>query len=122
MQAIVHWRKVGQYDDPLLWLRRVAVNRARNRHRGRKRQTALAERMSAQPERRVEIGERHDDLIAAIRELPEQQRLALSLHYFGDLSVAEVADAMKLTDGAVKYHLHAARTSLARILGVPDDA
>ena len=60
-----------------------------------------------------------DELTALVAALPPQQRLALSLYYFADLSVAEVADAMQLSTGAVKYHLHAARTSLARSLWSP---
>jgi hypothetical protein len=27
VQAVVHWRKVSRYDDPLAWIRRVAINR-----------------------------------------------------------------------------------------------
>ena len=116
VQAVVHWRKVSRYDDPLAWIRRVAINRGHNRHRSRKRQAALQERMAAAATVPVPIIEADDDLARLITALPQQQRLALSLFYFADLSVAEVADAMKLSEGAVKYHLHAARASLARAL------
>ena len=122
MQAVVHWRKVSRYDDPLAWIRRVAINRGHNRHRSRKRQEALQQRMAAAATAPVPVVEDDDDLAALIESLPPQQRLALSLFYFADLSVAETADAMKLSEGAVKYHLHAARTSLARSLGSPDDS
>ena len=110
VQAVVHWRKVSRYDDPLAWVRRVAINRGHNRWRSRQRQKALAQRLAdtAPP--------------APTPSLPQQQRLALSLFYFADLSVAEVADAMELSAGAVKYHLHAARTSLARALEIRDDS
>ena len=64
----------------------------------------------------------HDaDLADLIVMLPPQQRLALSLYYFADLPVAEVADAMQLSEGTVKYHLHAARASLARAMENDDD-
>ena len=39
-----------------------------------------------------------------------------SLHYLDDLSVADVATAMGLSDGAVKYHLHQARARLRTLL------
>ena len=119
-QAVVHWRKVAQYNDPLLWLRRVAINKARKRRRGRERQRALAQRLADQGERPRELREQHDDITNAIARLPEQQRLALSLYYFADLSVADVAAAMEISDGAVKYHLHAARNALAELLEVPN--
>jgi RNA polymerase sigma-70 factor (ECF subfamily) len=123
VQAVVHWRKVSRYDDPLAWIRRVAINRGHNRRRSHRRQEALAERIAstARPVPVVPL-EPDDELAALVAGLPRQQRLALSLFYFADLSVAECADAMELSTGAVKYHLHAARTSLARSLEVRDDS
>ena len=120
VQAVVHWRKVSRYDDPLAWIRRVAINRGHNRRRSRRRQEALQQRMAAAPTTQVPLFEADDDLAALVAALPQQQRLALSLFYYSDLSIAEVADAMQLSEGAVKYHLHAARTSLAHSLEVRD--
>jgi RNA polymerase sigma-70 factor (ECF subfamily) len=122
VQAVVHWRKVSRYDDPLAWIRRVAINRGHNRRRSRKRQEALQQRIAASPTTPVRTYEADDDLSAMVSALPQQQRLALSLFYYSDLSIAEVADAMQLSEGAVKYHLHTARASLARSLEVRDDS
>ena len=47
VQAVVHWRKISRYDDPLAWIRRVAINRGHNRHRSRQRQKALTQRIAA---------------------------------------------------------------------------
>jgi RNA polymerase sigma-70 factor, ECF subfamily len=123
VQAVVHWRKVSRYDDPLAWIRRVAINRGHNRRRSRARQDALTRRIVATtpPPPGPQAGP-DDELAALVAALPPQQRLALSLFYFAELSVAEVADAMELSAGAVKYHLHAARTSLARSLEIRDDS
>lgn len=122
VQAVVHWRKVSRYDDPLAWIRRVAINRGHNRRRARRRQQAVIERIATTPQ---PIAAEHrgvdDDLTALVESLPPQQRLALSLYYFADLSVAEVADAMQLSVGAVKYHLHTARASLAQSLEPTDE-
>ena len=38
--------------------------------------------------------------------------MALALFYVDGMSVAEVARAMRLSEGAVKFHLHAGRTKL----------
>jgi RNA polymerase sigma-70 factor (ECF subfamily) len=122
VQAVVHWRKVSRYDDPLAWIRRVAINRGHNRRRSRRRQQALAEHIVAMTTAPVPAAESDDEIQALVESLPPQQRLALSLYYYADLSVAEVADAMKLSAGAVKYHLHAARTSLSRSLEIRDDS
>ena len=46
VQAVVHWRKVSRYDDPLAWIRRVAINRLHDdyRHSIRKQIQRSAER------------------------------------------------------------------------------
>ncbi len=54
-----------------------------------------------------------DVLWALVRGLPDQQRRAVVLHYVGDLSVADVADAMECSEGSVKTHLSRARAQLA---------
>jgi RNA polymerase sigma-70 factor (ECF subfamily) len=120
VQAVVHWRKVSRYDDPVAWIRRVAINRGLNKRRSRRRRDALTERIAATSTASALYGfdpADHDgDLADLIVTLPPQQRLALTLFYFADLPVAEVAHAMQLSEGTVKFHLHAARTALARAL------
>ena len=59
------------------------------------------------------------DVDALLAQLPQQQRIAAALFYVEDLSVREVATSMKLSEGAVKYHLHAARTALAQLVRTP---
>jgi RNA polymerase sigma-70 factor (ECF subfamily) len=61
------------------------------------------------------------DLLAAIRRLPVDQRLMVSLHYGEDLSVDEIAAAHRLPAGTVKSRLHAARSALKLILQGEDD-
>lgn len=61
------------------------------------------------------------DLVAAIRRLRPQQRDAIALFYFADLSIDEVAAAMRLHPEAVKGLLHRARASLAQALHVPEE-
>jgi RNA polymerase sigma-70 factor (ECF subfamily) len=117
VQAIVHWRRVARYDDPLAWVRRVAVNKARNRFRSRRRQHALADRIAQRDARPPEVDDETDgDVTAAVDGLPPQQRLAVSLFYYADLSVAQVAVAMNVSEGTIKSHLHAARAAVANAL------
>ena len=49
--------------------------------------------------------------MAAVRELPEQQRFAVVLYYVEDRSVAEVADILQCSEGSVKTHLSRARAA-----------
>jgi RNA polymerase sigma-70 factor (ECF subfamily) len=46
-----------------------------------------------------------DDLRAAIQALPDEQRLAMVMHYFGDMSLQDIAWAMKCPVGTIKSRL-----------------
>lgn len=112
-RAYVRWRKVGRLEDPVGWVRRVAINRSRDSHRGRQRRDRAVERLAVRTEVLWEdAGPQDESLMAAVANLSPQQRTVVALHYLDDLSVAEVAAAMGLSDGAVKYHLHEARGRL----------
>ena len=119
-RAYVRWRRISRYDHPAGWIRHVALNRLRDHFRHEQRgvlvrarlandaevdSTAAASAVSA-------ASERDDELMVAVANLPQQQRIAVSLFYVEQLSVREIAASMKLSDGAVKYHLHAGRTAL----------
>ncbi len=112
MRAFARWRRVSRLDDPPGWIRHVAVNRLRDHFRktssGKRAVTRLeAEAVTTSPEPALPSDAEH--LLAT---LPPQQRIAAALFYIEDLSVLEIADAMHLSEGAVKYHLHAARQTL----------
>jgi len=51
-----------------------------------------------------------------VRALPHRQRDCVVLHYFADLTDAEIADALGISAGSVKTHLHRARAALAHVL------
>ncbi len=60
-------------------------------------------------------------LVAALRQLPEAQRVAIVLHYLYDLPVAQVAEETASSVGAVKTRLSRARTALAFLLNPTAD-
>ena len=116
-RAYTRWRRIRRYDDPSAWVRRVALNllidHQRKAARGRRAVARMDVETAAPPTERVSF-----DLAAALAGLPAQQRTAAALFYVDNLSVAEVADTMKLSPGAVKYHLHQARETLRPALAV----
>ncbi len=57
------------------------------------------------------------ELREAIETLPDDIRQTLMLHYFMDLSVAQVAKILSVPGGTVKWRLHYARQILATKLG-----
>ena len=56
------------------------------------------------------------DVIDALRGLPEGQRQVVALHYFGDLSVDEIAHTLGVAPGTVKSRLSRGREHLAKRL------
>lgn len=112
-RAFVRWSRVSRLEDPVGWIRHVAVNRMRDHFRRAGRGRRAVERLGSRAQVVVAEAPREpSELAAMLSTLPEQQRIAAALFYVEDLSVSEVAAAMRLSDGAVKYHLHAARQSL----------
>lgn len=118
VRAHARWRRLSRYDAPAAWVRKVAINRLRDVKRSearrRRREDKVADAAADTGSDPVLLD---DDLMAAVGSLPDRQRTAIALHYLEDLSVAEIAQAMAITTGAVKYHLHQGRNRLAPLLG-----
>ena len=53
----------------------------------------------------------------AVLHLPEEQRAAVTLYYYEDLPVAEVARVLGVAQGTVKSRLGRARQRLKRVRG-----
>jgi RNA polymerase sigma-70 factor (ECF subfamily) len=58
------------------------------------------------------IGGADAEIAAAVRALPERQRLALFLRYYADLDYDAIADALKISQGTVGASLNAAHRAL----------
>jgi RNA polymerase sigma-70 factor (ECF subfamily) len=119
VRAYSRWRKVRRLDDPVGWIRRVAINLLIDETRRDARKARAMSRLAVlhrEHDDELEIDALRGDgsLLAALAALPAQQRTAVSLYYIDELSVAEVARLMGITSGAVKYHLHEGRAALRR--------
>lgn len=115
VKAHLHWRRIQRYDDPVGWIRRVAINKLRDEHRRRGRKERALEKL--QHRAQTATDEPVDmEVTAHLAGLPRQQRLAMALFYVEDLSVAQVAAALDISEGAVKFHLHSGRDRLRAAL------
>ena len=54
----------------------------------------------------------HQDVIRALHRLPRRQREVLVLRYYSDLSEAQIADSLGISQGAVKSHASRGMASL----------
>jgi len=70
----------------------------------------------------AELVEADADLAAAMASLPPRERACVALRYLGDFSVAETAEALGLSEGAVKRYTHDATRALATQLCVAPEA
>lgn len=114
---------LDRIEDPgrrVAYLRSIVMNLARDRlrHRG------VVRRHAPRPEPPGAGADastvRHEDareVIEALGRLPERQREALVLRFYADCSPAEIAEAMGISGGAVKSHLHRAMKAMAEQLG-----
>jgi RNA polymerase sigma-70 factor, ECF subfamily len=111
VKAHLKWRVVSHYDDPVGWIRRVAINKLRDEHRRLGRRDRLVERLGGEPTLSLDEPQL-DELGKQLAGLPRQQRIAVALFYVDQLTVAEIADALGISTGAVKFHLHQGRERL----------
>lgn len=112
--------RLRDLDRADAYLRRIVVNlcRSRLRRRSIERRVNATVHLNA---RRTEVFEtsRPDagsPLLPAVQALPVRQRTAVVLHYYTDMSQADVAIAMGCSEGTVKSQLSKARSTLARAL------
>ncbi|MFG3549650.1 SigE family RNA polymerase sigma factor [Streptomyces sp. NPDC047725] len=105
---------------PEAWVRRVAMRLAVSRWRRARRWLDLVRR-TAPPEHVPGPDPERAALVAALRNLPEAQRMALVLHHLCDLSVEQVASETGVPVGTVKARLSRGRAALARQLATGED-
>jgi RNA polymerase sigma-70 factor (sigma-E family) len=120
VRALAAPRSFTELDNPESWLRRVAVNVARSRHRRRVTLDRLLRRAGPSPVV-PDPSPEHLALMAAMRRLPMGQRHALALYYLADLPIDEVARSLDVSVGTVKSRLSRGRVALAEILAEPTD-
>jgi RNA polymerase sigma-70 factor, ECF subfamily len=122
-------QQLSQPDKFRPWLLRIAQNAAIDaaRHNGRRKRTPdLAELDSRQepperPEQHAEREELRQQVLAVLRELPEEYRLPLTLRYLVGDDYATIQAQMGLTNGSLRGLLHRGvqkmRAELRKALG-----
>lgn len=108
------------------WLLAIVGNEARNRRRAAGRRTALLLRAREEdrlggaapsPEAALLAGEGRERLLAAVEELPGEQRDVIVCRYLLELTEQETAAALALRAGTVKSRTHRALERLREAIG-----
>lgn len=113
-KAYASWSRVRRADDPVAYLRMMAVNAAlANARKASNRRERPTDQL---PERRVDAGAdrvvERQGLWAAVTALPPRQRAVVVLRYYEDLSEAEIAQVLGCAPGTVKSQASAALKTL----------
>jgi RNA polymerase sigma-70 factor (sigma-E family) len=120
------YRRWDHLEDPgnaLRYLRSSVLNGCRSALRNRRRLPFRLGPDASQPdsvesaESTALVGEEHRAVLAALRRLPDRQREALVLRFYLELSEAEIAQSMGISQGTVKSTVSRALTALGRLLG-----
>ncbi len=115
------------------WLYKIATNLSRNEIRNRaRRKTYFLEDMvdenedvydsefmidtRFQPDILYEKKERQQLIKKTLKQLPENQRLALTLVTYQELSYEEISEILNCSVGAVKSLIHRARQNMKKLL------
>jgi len=91
------------------FLRSIVINLARDHNRRglmslRHRASAEPPVPPTEPDERAVRDDEVDKVLVALRTLPDRQRACLVLHYYEELSIAEVAETLHISTNSVKTH------------------
>nr|WP_243757720.1 RNA polymerase sigma factor [Allobranchiibius sp. GilTou38] len=119
IRLINHW---GQVAEPRPWLYTTVANQVRDHWRKRGREAAAYDKFTAGRPVDIDVAAPEPDVATrltvrdAVESLPGRLRMTVLLHYYADLSVAQVARELGKSEGAVKRDLYDGRKLLAEHL------
>jgi RNA polymerase sigma-70 factor (sigma-E family) len=115
-RAWQRWSRLAGYEDPEAWVRvvgrRICLSAWRKARNGLK---AYRQHGTAPPT--APPGDDTVALIGALRRLPADQRVAITLHHLMDMSVTDVARETGTSVNTVKSRLVRGRRTLSGLLG-----
>jgi RNA polymerase sigma-70 factor, ECF subfamily len=121
LEAYRRWDRIGGYDQPGAWVRRVVANMSVSTFRRRRGELRMLARLGARRERVVpELSPATLAFWQAVRSLPKRQAQVAALFYLEDRPIADIAPILEMAEGTVKKHLHDARKSLVRTLDLDE--
>jgi RNA polymerase sigma factor (sigma-70 family) len=108
-------------DDPRLYLFGAIANHARMHHRTTIRRAERAKRRAiadAAPQRveQQPVDAGINDYVSMLEALSQQQRAVIFLSYWADLTPANIARVLDISEGAVRKQLSRARSKLREVL------
>ena len=99
------------------WMRRAVINRGIDEYRKRRPSTSLDDAGEltggeANQEQQMMATEAESRVAAGVLALPDRQRAAITLCFYESMGLAEAAEVLKTSVGAVESLLHRAKAAL----------
>ena len=124
---VTAWMKLNTLQEPQkfgAWVCRIAKNCALNmvtRFRSFLPMDVvenlnITDEQNQNPAELYALSEERNEVNKSMKRLPEKVRQIIHLHYFEGLSIAEIADRMRLSEGTVKWQLHDGRKRIRKEL------
>ena len=119
LRAWQAWGGLRKQEAVRAWLLKITVNCAREQRRKTGRVVAMEnlETVAGAAEDR-----HYDGLWDAVLALPEEQRAAVALFYYEDMTIAQIAKILGVAQGTVKSRLNRARVRLKGLLSEEVDS
>lgn len=114
-RTMVRWPKIRDKEWRDGWVFRVAANLSIDTLRRRQRSRSLQD---SDLRAEAEMSDTSVELTDVLEQLPRRQREVLVLRYYGDLTYADIATRLRVSEGSVKTHLHRGMRALRQLLDV----
>lgn len=115
-KTYANWRRVRSVDAAPGYARTTLVNTAASWFRKKGWRNERPTEVLPEAGHETDLTDRRT-VIDALSTLPPRQRAVVALRYYEDLSVAQVAHALGITEGTVKSQTSEALAKLRTVLG-----
>lgn len=113
LKGLVKIKKLGRGEQFEAWILQIAKNLCIDFIRRRSRVKPLATEQVMQA---VQISQDNHELEQAIRRLPQELRLPLTMYYFDGKNAKKIAGKLKISHSGACQRIRAARKELHKIL------
>ena len=97
------------------WIIRILINQANATYRRRSKVVSLND-MTSEPQHEDSYDLGDDELSAAVADLNLELRTVITLYYFQEMKIKEIANVLNVPQGTVKWRLSKARSVLKKAL------
>lgn len=115
VKALGMGSRLDRLDNPEAWLRTVAINHIRNGWRHSNVFRRIMPRIPGSTAS-VALSPDHVAVVEALRRIPFDLRLVVTLHHIADQPTAAIAQQLGIPEGTVKGRLVKGRALLSKLL------